>query len=211
MGIPTGRGCAFNKNPSTAVAYWPYKRLHALVQFVIAKSERVKDEGLPIDLDLLMRAYANGIFPMSDARDDPDIFWIEPERRAIFPLDNLKVSKSLAKTIVFAGYRVIVDAAFLKRADRQAFAALTDELGIPFVIVCCCAPTNILRDRVSHRASTGLDASDADVCVLERQLQTTEALDSSESLSTVEIDTTRDDRTTAAQTITGLIRDHRTG
>ena len=54
---------------------------------------------MPIDLDLLMRAYANGIFPMSDARDDPDTFWIEPERRAILPLDEFRLSKSLAKTI----------------------------------------------------------------------------------------------------------------
>jgi len=67
---------------------------------------------LPIDLDLLMRAYANGIFPMSDARDDPDTFWIEPERRAILPLDNLRVSQSLAKTIRQGRFRVTADTAF---------------------------------------------------------------------------------------------------
>lgn len=67
---------------------------------------------MSLDLDLLLRAYANGIFPMSDARDDPDTFWIEPERRAIFPLDNLKVSKSLAKTIRQDRFRITVDTAF---------------------------------------------------------------------------------------------------
>ena len=67
---------------------------------------------MPIDLDLLMRGYANGIFPMADARDDPDTFWIEPERRAILPLDNLRVSKSLAKAIRQGPFRVTTDHAF---------------------------------------------------------------------------------------------------
>ena len=67
---------------------------------------------MPIDLDLLMRAYANGIFPMSDARDDPDTFWIEPEHRAILPLEAFKLSKSLAKTIRQERFRVTSDTAF---------------------------------------------------------------------------------------------------
>lgn len=72
----------------------------------------MKGRGLPIDLDLLMRAYANGIFPMSDARDDPDTFWIEPERRAILPLEGLRLSKSLAKTVRQDRFRVTSDQAF---------------------------------------------------------------------------------------------------
>jgi leucyl/phenylalanyl-tRNA---protein transferase len=67
---------------------------------------------LPIDLDLLMRAYASGIFPMSDARDDPDTFWIEPEMRAILPLEGFNLSKSLAKTIRQDRFRVTADFAF---------------------------------------------------------------------------------------------------
>jgi leucyl/phenylalanyl-tRNA---protein transferase len=67
---------------------------------------------LPIDLDLLMRAYASGIFPMSDARDDPDTFWIEPERRAILPLEGFRLSKSLAKTIRQERFLVTADTAF---------------------------------------------------------------------------------------------------
>ena len=61
----------------------------------IAGAER----GLPINLDMMLRAYAHGIFPMSDARDDPDTFWVEPKRRAILPLGRLHVSSSLAKTV----------------------------------------------------------------------------------------------------------------
>lgn len=67
---------------------------------------------MPIDLDLLMRAYASGIFPMSDARDDLDTFWIEPERRAILPLAGFKLSNSLAKTIRQQRFRVTADTAF---------------------------------------------------------------------------------------------------
>jgi leucyl/phenylalanyl-tRNA---protein transferase len=67
---------------------------------------------MPIDLDLLMRAYANGIFSMSDARDDPDTFWIEPENRAILPIDGFKMSKSLAKTIRQGRFGVTADTAF---------------------------------------------------------------------------------------------------
>lgn len=67
---------------------------------------------MPIDLDLLMRAYANGIFPMSDARDDPDTFWIEPEQRAIMPLNGFRLSKSLGKTIRQGRFVVTADKAF---------------------------------------------------------------------------------------------------
>lgn len=67
---------------------------------------------MPIDLDLLLQAYANGIFPMSDARDDPDTFWIEPEYRAILPLDGFRLSKSLAKTIRQDRFDVTADTAF---------------------------------------------------------------------------------------------------
>jgi leucyl/phenylalanyl-tRNA---protein transferase len=82
---------------------------------------------MPIDLDLLMRAYANGIFPMSDARDDPDTFWIEPEQRAIMPLDGFRLSKSLAKVIRQDRFEVTADKAFAQvistcaeaKADRR--------------------------------------------------------------------------------------------
>ena len=82
---------------------------------------------MPIDLDLLLQAYANGIFPMSDARDDPDTFWIEPEFRAVMPLDGFRVSKSLAKTIRQDRFAVTADTSFAQviatcaesQADRQ--------------------------------------------------------------------------------------------
>ncbi|HEX7877756.1 MAG TPA: leucyl/phenylalanyl-tRNA--protein transferase, partial [Sphingobium sp.] len=61
---------------------------------------------------MLLRAYGIGIFPMSHSADDPDIFWVEPRRRGILPLDALHVSHSLRKTIRRDRFRVTADQAF---------------------------------------------------------------------------------------------------
>ena len=52
-----------------------------------------------IDVDILLRAYSVGLFPMADSADDPELFWVEPEMRGIIPLNDFHVSKSLAKAI----------------------------------------------------------------------------------------------------------------
>lgn len=52
-----------------------------------------------ITVDILLRAYSIGLFPMADAADDPELFWVEPEMRGIIPLDGFHVSKSLAKVV----------------------------------------------------------------------------------------------------------------
>ena len=66
----------------------------------------------PIDPRLLMRAYRAGIFPMADARDDPEVFWVEPRARAILPLDGFHLSASLAKVVRQDRYEVTCNAAF---------------------------------------------------------------------------------------------------
>jgi leucyl/phenylalanyl-tRNA--protein transferase len=73
-----------------------------------------------IDPDLLLRAYAIGVFPMSDSRDADEVFWVEPRRRAILPLDNFRLSRSLRKTIRSGEYRVTCDAAFSEVVRRCA-------------------------------------------------------------------------------------------
>ena len=45
----------------------------------------------PCRADLLLLAYRSGIFPMADDRDDPEVFWVEPQRRAILPLDGFQL------------------------------------------------------------------------------------------------------------------------
>lgn len=61
---------------------------------------------------LVLDAYAMGIFPMADARDAQDVYWVEPRSRAILPLDTFRPSRSLRKTIAADRYRVTADAAF---------------------------------------------------------------------------------------------------
>jgi len=55
---------------------------------------------------MLLLAYRSGIFPMADGRDDPEIFYVEPRRRAIIPLDGFRCSRSLAKLLRQERYRV---------------------------------------------------------------------------------------------------------
>jgi leucyl/phenylalanyl-tRNA---protein transferase len=62
--------------------------------------------------DILLRAYAMGIFPMSDGRADPEIHWIDPRRRGVLPLDGFHISRSLAKRIRSGVFRVTTDTAF---------------------------------------------------------------------------------------------------
>jgi len=65
-----------------------------------------------IDPELLLRAYSIGVFPMSDSRDAGDVFWVEPRRRAIIPLDGFRLSRSLRKTLRSGAFRVTADADF---------------------------------------------------------------------------------------------------
>lgn len=62
--------------------------------------------------DVLLRAYAMGIFPMSDGRDEPEIHWIDPRRRGILPLEGFHLSRSLSRRIRSGNHRVTVDTAF---------------------------------------------------------------------------------------------------
>ena len=61
---------------------------------------------------VLLRAYACGIFPMSESADDPTIFWVEPEQRGIIPLKGFRVASRLARTVRSDVYRVTVNTAF---------------------------------------------------------------------------------------------------
>ncbi|MGR3641309.1 leucyl/phenylalanyl-tRNA--protein transferase [Alterinioella nitratireducens] len=62
--------------------------------------------------DLLLRAYSVGIFPMSEGREDPGVFWVDPQMRGIIPLNGLHISRSLARAIRAERYQVRVNADF---------------------------------------------------------------------------------------------------
>ncbi|MFM5915530.1 MAG: leucyl/phenylalanyl-tRNA--protein transferase [Chakrabartia godavariana] len=78
----------------------------------------------PLDVNLLLKAYAIGVFPMADDRDAPDIYWVEPRKRGILPLDGFHVSRSLRKTLRSDRFQTTFNHAF---ADvLAACAAPTD-------------------------------------------------------------------------------------
>jgi leucyl/phenylalanyl-tRNA---protein transferase len=62
--------------------------------------------------DLLLRAYSVGIFPMSEGRDDPGVFWVDPQMRGIIPLNGFHISRSLAKDIRSQRYDIRINADF---------------------------------------------------------------------------------------------------
>lgn len=62
--------------------------------------------------ELLLAAYANGIFPMADSADDDQLFWVEPEQRAIMPIDGFHLSRSLRRTIVRDTFAVTANRCF---------------------------------------------------------------------------------------------------
>ncbi|MBF9032583.1 leucyl/phenylalanyl-tRNA--protein transferase [Rhodobacterales bacterium HKCCE3408] len=77
--------------------------------------------------ELMLRAYASGIFPMADSRTDPDIFWVDPAQRGVLPLDGFHMSRSLYRTIRKAEFEVRVDTDF---AGTVAGCAARDETWI---------------------------------------------------------------------------------
>ena len=61
---------------------------------------------------ILLRAYAAGIFPMADDADDPNVFWVQPDMRGVIPLDRFHVPRSLAKKVRQAPFDIHFNAAF---------------------------------------------------------------------------------------------------
>ncbi|WP_375402948.1 leucyl/phenylalanyl-tRNA--protein transferase [uncultured Sphingomonas sp.] len=67
---------------------------------------------VPLDPDLVLGAYAVGVFPMADHRDAAGVHWVEPRRRAVLPLDGFHLSRSLRKVVGSDRFRVTADRAF---------------------------------------------------------------------------------------------------
>lgn len=61
---------------------------------------------------ILLRAYAAGIFPMAESATDNALYWVEPDERGIIPLDGLKVSQSLRKRVRRRCFEIRIDSAF---------------------------------------------------------------------------------------------------
>lgn len=67
---------------------------------------------LEITPQVLLKAYACGIFPMAESAEDPQLYWIEPQARGVLPLDDVRVPKRLARTIRQQNFEVRIDSAF---------------------------------------------------------------------------------------------------
>jgi leucyl/phenylalanyl-tRNA--protein transferase len=76
--------------------------------------------GHRIPTDLLLKAYATGVFPMAESADDPEVFWVRPEARGIIPLNAFHVSKSLRKVVRQGLFDIRIDADFAGVIDACA-------------------------------------------------------------------------------------------
>ena len=87
---------------------------------------------------------------------------------------------ALAISVYESGYPVIVDATFLKQWQRRLFGELSSKHNGSFLILDLQCDTKIMRDRILKRSDTGIDISQADLDVLEKQMQTAQALSNKE-------------------------------
>lgn len=75
--------------------------------------------------EILLHGYSIGIFPMAEHRNDPDVFWVDPIRRGVFPLNGFHLSRSLARRMRRGGYQVSIDRDFAGVLDGCADRAET--------------------------------------------------------------------------------------
>ncbi len=96
----------------------------------------------------------------------------------------------LAAKVVRAGCTAVVDASFLQRADRTAFAGLARTLAVPFAIVEARAPLPVLQARITARTEAGADPSEATAAVLDHQCRVAEPPGADEQPFVIGVDTT---------------------
>src|SRR5207244_9349462 len=94
-----------------------------------------------------------------------------------------------AARVIEAGFTVVVDATFLKRAQREAFRHLAARLNVPCTLLEFRAQAETLRRRVAQRNAQADDASEADLAVLHGQFAALEPLTDEEQASALTIDT----------------------
>ena len=94
----------------------------------------------------------------------------------------------LAQAILGAGHPVIVDAAFLKRHQRDSLRVVADQMRVPFVVLDVQAPETVLRRRLHQRVQHERDASEADLAVLDHQLTSQEPMTADEQRHVLVVD-----------------------
>jgi predicted kinase len=126
-----------------------------------------------------------GLAPLERSTDRSDLNLYAPDvtERTYAQLAQL------AARVVEAGFTVVVDATFLKRAHRDVFRHLAAQLNVPCTILEFRAPAETLRRRVAQRSAQADDASEADLAVLHGQFTALEPLTADEQASAFTIDT----------------------
>ncbi len=125
------------------------------------------------------RLFGLSALQRSDSVQNARLYSAEAHRRTF---ERLRAQSEQA---LRAGWSVLVDATFLRRADRDEYRELAQRLGVGFAILAPQASVAQLRERVRLRAAAGTDASDADLAVLERQLSVVEPLTADEAAQTL--------------------------
>jgi leucyl/phenylalanyl-tRNA--protein transferase len=78
------------------------------------------DQPLELTPSLILRAYAAGVFPMADGAQSDGVFWVDPKRRGIIPLDGFHTPRRLARRIRAGGFTVTVDQDYTAVIDACA-------------------------------------------------------------------------------------------
>jgi len=97
---------------------------------------------------------------------------------------------TLADSLLTAGHHVVLDAAFLKKKQRVSARSVASSLGVASVLVCAEAPVEVLRLRIEERATRKDEASEADLAVLQHQLESAARVGTDEAA--IRIDTNLD-------------------
>lgn len=145
-----------------------------------------------------------GIIRLRSDVERKRLFGLKPEERSgqdriaeIYGADATQATyarlRELAKSLLDAGFPVIVDATFLQRQDRTSFFQLAQPQGIPFFILHIETPEQESRQRLLDRERGGLDASDANLSVWKTQDRNQEPLDNEERPFVLKIDSTNPD------------------
>lgn len=132
------------------------------------------------------RKRLHGLPPLADSRASSIDIYTPQANAATFSR-----LRALAGISLLAGWPTIVDAASLKRAERERFQAVAIAAGAPFTLLVCDAPPDVLRERVRLREARRDDASEAGPEVLERLMPAREPLGAAERVHAIEVDTTR--------------------
>lgn len=80
----------------------------------------MSDPEVTLTANLLLHAYTQGIFPMAESRDNPEVYWVDPRRRGVLPLDGFHLSRSLIRRLKKADYSIDLDRNFAGVVDACA-------------------------------------------------------------------------------------------